>query len=104
MEAKDEINSTFFLAFAGQMVTITTSLNANVNFAEANSSIDSIFIVYEGILLDYDDRYLYLGKTPDQIDQAVNVDVIANIMVKEETNILKEILEGMPDPTNEEIN
>jgi len=102
----NEIESTFFLAFCGQPVTITVTLTSNVNFQDENGvTVESMPIFYEGILLDYDTDYLYLGETPNEITQAVKKSLIAHIIVKEDKHVFDEILDQMGGPTrNEDVN
>lgn len=105
MEKTNEIDTTFFLAFAGQLVTITTSLQTKVSFSdEQGNSVETFPIVYEGILLDYDHEYLYLGQSVNEINSAIKKSNIVHLMVKEETSILDEILDSMPNPKKEDIN
>jgi hypothetical protein len=102
---KEEILSTFLLAFGGQLVTITTSLNANVGFQDdQGNQVESMPILYEGILLDIDNDYLYLGHSINEINSAVRKSHVVHISVKQETNVLEEILQSMPDPKKEDIN
>lgn len=105
MEKTNEIDTTFFLAFCGQLVTITTALTTNANFNDDHGSgVESYPIMYEGILLDYDKEYLYLGATVNEVDSAIRKSFVVHIMVKQETNILNEILQSMPEPKKEDIN
>ena len=85
---------TFFLTFCGQMVSITTNLTMNVTEGHINSGTFPVF--YEGILLDFDDEFLYLSKNAVEINQAVKRKSIVHIIVTEEKDQFTEILEGMP--------
>lgn len=102
-QESNEIESTFFLAFCGQPVTITVTLTSNVNFSDENGNVvETIPIFYDGILLDYDSDYLYLGENPNEINQAVKKSLIAHIMVKEDKHVFDEILDQMGGPTRKE--
>ncbi len=92
---------TFLIAFGGQLVTITTSLVINSSFED---KLESLPVLFEGILLDHDNDYIYLGESINEITSAIKKSSIVHIHVKEESNVLDEIFNSMPDPKNEEIN
>ena len=96
-----ELLSTFLMAFGGQVITVTTTLIVNGNY---NDKLETMPVMYEGILLDHDTEYVYLGENINQIDQAISKRAIIQISLKAEINELDEILESMPDPKKEEIN
>ena len=99
----DKLTDAFFLAFEGQHIVITTNLTQTMHTQfEDGSSAESAPIFYEGILLDYDDDYYYLGKTPNEIDQAVNKKNTVHIMIVEETTVFDEILDSMRTPEKKE--
>lgn len=94
--------STFFLAFIGQLVTITVGINSEVNFSDDNgATVQSIPMSYEGILLDENNDYYFLG-TPKEITQAVRKTRVVHIMVVEQKTLFDEILETMDRPENKE--
>lgn len=92
---------TFLLSFCGRQVTITVDMMATI---VAGEGVETYPIFYEGILLDYDNDYYYLGRTPQEVTQAVKKDTVAHIMVTEERDIFKQILEELPEPEKDEIN
>lgn len=92
----EELN-TFLLAFGGQLVTITTS----VVVSDENQSI---LINYEGILLEHDQDFVYLGQTVNEITDAVQKSKVLHIGLKNEVTVLDEIFENMPDPKEGEFN
>jgi hypothetical protein len=97
MNGKDALDSTFFLAFIGQAVTITTTLRHTVS-DEQNT--ESIPIFFEGILLDHDDEYYYLGATPHEITQGVKKSIVAHIAILDNKSVFDAILEQIPVPTD----
>ena len=102
---KEQEFSTFFLAFHGQLVTITVGINSEVNFSDDNgATVQSIPMSYEGILLDENNEYYFLGNTKE-ITQAVRKTRVVHIMVVEQKTLFDEILETMGGPENkDEVN
>ena len=91
----------FLLAFGGQEVTITVSLTGSFQDSHGNI-IDSVPMMYDGILLEHDDSYIYLGKNINIIDQAVAKSTIVHVTLKKEVNELDELLDGMLMPNKKE--
>lgn len=89
--------SVFVINFCGQLIQITSTLMGS----DPHSSFP---IFYEGILIDYDNDYLYLGQTPYDIDQAVSHKIIASINIIEEKSIFEEILNQTPVSKKEDAN
>lgn len=99
---ENEIN-TFFLAFIGQEVIITVKSNTTVNFTdEQGHTLETMPVFYEGVLLDKDEDYYYLGAGPNEITQAVKKTEVMHIMVKPNKDIYEEVLDSMPDPESDE--
>lgn len=101
-----DVNSTFFLAFVGQKVCISIDVQHTINFETADGvNVETMPLYYEGILLDYDKQYYYLGRTPIEITQAIRKDTVIHIMVIEEKSIYEEMLNQMSPPEkNEDVN
>lgn len=99
--------STFFLAFVGQKVTITTNLMvttiAGVD-SEGVPIMETVPLFYEGILLDYDEENFFLGKGPEEITQAVHKSAYKHIMTTDNEDLFDEILTNMPEPNKDDIN
>lgn len=89
-------NSTLFLAFVGQNCMITT------NLLESDNE-EQIATIYQGIIIDYDDEYIYLGDE-NAIDQAISKKIIIHIGILQKQNLAEQILNSMPDPKLEEVN
>lgn len=103
MMNKEQELTTFFLAFMGNEIIITTTVSTTVNFTdEAGNTAETIPVFYEGILLDEDDKFYYLGKNPNEIDQAVPKAMVLHIMTKPTSDIYEEILDQMEKPTKKE--
>lgn len=59
----------------------------------------------EGFFIDYDDVFLYLGNEAGEIQQAIAIENIASIALSDEDNKIKEVLEFLSFPTNDnEVN
>lgn len=103
MKKNEQELDTFFLAFMGQRITIT--VNLTVSTPQTSTDFEEVPVYYEGILLDKDDEYYYLGSTPNEITQAVKKSSVIHIMLFEETDPYKEFLDQLPTPDKkEEIN
>lgn len=94
--------NTFFLAFVGQEVNITTDLVMTV--AETSADSGSFPVFYQGILLDFDDEYYYLGANPIEINQAVKRSQVVHIVVSEEKDPYTDLLNGTPSSRKEDAN
>ena len=110
MRRKKETNSElFFTTFAGEYVKIITTviISETIETEEGIATSESPLTV-EGFLLDFDDTFFYLGAGPEQVSHAVNketVSVVQTGVEVKDVGIYDEILESMPDPTDEkEIN
>ncbi len=98
----NKVFNTFFLAFVGQEVNITTSLVMSVS--EASTEAGTFPVFYGGILLDFDEEFFYLGKNPIEINQAVSRKSVVHIIVAEETDLFTQILDGTPSGKKEDAN
>lgn len=99
MTKTDQSFDTFFLAFIGQLVSITVGINSEVNFEDENgATVQSLPMTYEGILLDQDSDYYYLGKSPNEIEQAVRKSRVIHIGVVEQKTLFDEILDTVQVP------
>src|SRR5271166_5257917 len=97
----DKEFSTFFLAFCGQQVTITTSVNVNMSIQDDHhQAINNIPLYYEGILMDYDEVYYYLGNIKE-ITQAVKIYDVLHITISEQKGPFDEFLHKMPIPNED---
>jgi hypothetical protein len=92
---------TFLLSFGGQEVTITVSLTGSFQDSHGNV-IDSVPMMYDGILLEHDDNYVYLGKNINIVDQAITKSTIVHVALKKEISELDQILDGMLMPSKKE--
>lgn len=97
---------TFAMSFLGQQITVTVDLNHTINFnTSPDHTVESMPIFYEGVLLDYDKEWLFLGESSDSgINQAIERSRIVHVMTIEEKDVYTQVLDEMPEPTSEEIN
>jgi hypothetical protein len=91
----------FLLSFGGHEVTVTVSLTGSFQDNHGNV-IDSVPMMYDGILLEHDDNYVYLGKSINIIDQAIAKSTVVHITLKKEVNELDQILDDMLMPNKKE--
>jgi hypothetical protein len=100
-DRKEELLSTFLSAFGGQLVNITTSVSVHVSDGEKS---EGLLVNFEGIVLDKDELFVYLGDSISEITSCVKVSEIIHIEIKEEFTVVDQIFSNMPDPTKDEIN
>lgn len=100
---KNDLDSTFFLAFMGTKVCISLNVCHTIDYESPDGvTVETIPLHYEGILLDHDNEYYYLGNTPIEISQAVKKDSVVHIMIVEEKSVYDQILDHMPHPEKKE--
>lgn len=97
---------TFFLAFCGQQIVVTIDKDTSITSSSEHGTVTETYpMSFEGILLDYDLEYLYLGQTPNEISEAVPISRRVHIKLNDETKMINELLKQMSGPKNEgEIN
>lgn len=103
---KEKDLTTFVLAFENQNVIITTNLSTNQTIIDQNGIpiTESLPLYYEGILLDYDEEYYYLGETnnPNEITQAIKKVNVIHIMTHETKDASEMLLDQLPIPKNKQ--
>lgn len=103
---KEKDLTTFVLAFENQNVIITTNLTTNQTAMDQSGMplTESLPLFYEGILLDYDEEYYYLGETnnPNEITQAIKKINVVHIMTNETKDPYETMLDQLPFPKNKE--
>lgn len=103
MNGKEKDLDTFFLAFAGQQIVVTIDKDTSITSSSEHGTVTETYpMSFEGILLDYDLDYLYLGKTPNEIDQAIPLSRRVHIKLNDETNLVNEFLTNLPGPQKDE--
>jgi hypothetical protein len=105
MTKEDKNLDSFFLSFVGQRIIITTNLVQSFSHSlEGQQILETSPMQYEGILLDYDEEYYYLGKVnkEDEIQQAIKKVHVAHISCVEESDMYQEILKQVPGPERKE--
>jgi|GEM_PF-2150468 len=103
---KEKDLTTFFMAFENQNVIITTNLSTNQTIFDQSGApvTESLPLYYEGVLLDYDEEYYYLGETnnPNEITQAVKRINAVHFMIHEPKDLHEIMLDQLPVPKNSE--
>lgn len=87
--------STFQLIFVGEFIEIVADL-----IGGAGES--GMPLVISGFLLDIDDEYFYMGKSHDEVDQAIRKDNVIFICIIQEKDEIKEALRSVPTPKNKD--
>lgn len=84
--------STFQLIFVGELVEIVADLIGGAGMP----------LVISGFLLDIDEEYFYIGKTHNEVDQAIKRNNVIFIIIIQEPDELKEALRNVPTPKNKD--
>lgn len=93
----EEINGVFFLTFMGCEIIITTDLmNSVTSSSEMGTVTETSPVFYEGILLDEDSEYFYLGQNPGEISEAVAKSRKVAIQLKDDSKVMGEFLKQVP--------
>lgn len=94
--------TTFHLAFVGETVIITTNLTGQMTHNNESGTLTESFpVFYEGILLDLDEDFYYIG-TPEEIQQAVRKTSVVHIMISSEKDVHDTILDNLAVPNRRE--
>lgn len=75
------------LNFAGEHVEIIVDLNVEVPVISPNDPepiMMNIPLPVQGYITDHDDRFIYLGLSPNQINQCIQKDYVVHISVVDE--------------------
>lgn len=91
-----------FKHFKNKHVNIVTKLHKEES-AQTEDSIQTMKtpIVVEGVLLNKDNKFYYLG-TPSPISRAIKISDVSYIELLQEENPLMNVLENMGEPQKEE--
>ena len=100
MTDQSKIDSTFFSVFVGNMVFITSNVSQTqrLNLPDGIMT-ETLPMFFEGVLMDVDDDYLYLGDGTN-VSNAIKKEFILQIELKEEEDKYKKLLERV-NPRNE---
>jgi len=91
---KNDINSTFYAAFLGKNVFITTSVQQTHRIALGQGmETETLPMYFEGVLMDMDEKYLYLGDGKE-VSNAIKESYILEIQAKEEEDEYTKILKA----------
>lgn len=90
--------SLFFLTFHGEPLRLI--LNTNMSMVQTSedetTSMDSPMAI-EGVLVDEDERYYYIGTSPTNATKAVDKDSVIVAELIETSDQLQALLEAIPD-------
>jgi hypothetical protein len=101
MTQKPEFDTVFASTFVGETIFVTTNVVQTNRVIIANDmQTETIPLCLEGVLMDLDDDYLYLGDGKE-ISNAVKKDFILQIEVKEDEDPYKTLLENIPGPMDD---
>lgn len=78
-------NDAFGEMFLGEYIRITTKRNATMDVPTEDGDVLPITasIEYEGFLVDFDEKYLYIGEKSDQVSQAVKRKEVLGVTIVE---------------------
>lgn len=101
----DKELDTFFLTFDAQHVIITINQMGSVTQeTEMGPVTESFPVFFEGILMDRDTQYYYLGNGIE-INEAIKISSVIHLRVQENKDMFEQMLDEMPGPkTSEEVN
>lgn len=80
--------SAFFLSFVGEYVQVVTSFQM---LTEENPDV-SLPLIIEGIIMDADDTYIYMGSEVDGIKQAVRCEYVVFVQQLNKAADLEDLL------------
>jgi hypothetical protein len=105
---KKPTNELFFLAFGGEVVSITTTIKASETLQIEDETIQvDIPNTFEGYLLDMDEEYYYLGDTSNEVSRAVRKEyavVIEVAKIQKTKTRFDAILDEMEEPDEKDYN
>ena len=88
-------------SFIGEFIRLTTKLSSKIqNQTETEIETQESPIMLDGYLVDMDDKYFYLGMSPDTITCAIEINTVAFLQILQELNPLENILDNLPDETD----
>lgn len=94
----NKFDTLFGQTFIGQDVTITVNVTNSVNFEMNNGgTVETMPLFYEGILMDIDDEYYYLGDNPIEISHAIRKSSVVHIIINEQKTMYDALLDSVPN-------
>lgn len=88
-----------FLNFIGEFVEILTPIyRKHIQGDESGVSDETIPIVIQGYILDMDDHRLYIGDTPEEVNQCIFKEDARIIRIVKENNPYDDLLDQMETP------
>lgn len=91
--------------FFGQYVRITMDMLISQSMEDGEERVTKTLpLGYDGVLLDEDDIYYFIGPDFHSISDMIRKDMVMSISVIEQKDELTELLENIPDGDMGEIN
>lgn len=88
--------SRFFLTFIGEMVMITTDIATKAEMtSEEGTMYEEGPLRLQGFLLDEDDKFYYLGGSPDNVTDAIKKIAVKHIKIIPARTQADDIFDGM---------
>ena len=92
--------SSFFLSFVGEYVQVITAFQ----MATEDSGETGLPLIVEGVIMDADDSYIYMGSDTEGIRQAIRNDYVVFVQVLEKATELEEIFSSVPKVKKRDMN
>jgi len=92
--------SAFFLSFVGEYVQVITTFQM---LTEENPDMVLPLIV-EGVIMDADDTYIYMGSEEDGIKQAIRSEYVVFVQQLEKASELEELFSSVSKVKKRDMN
>lgn len=102
--AKKNESDVFFMSFVGEHVQIITNISfagQQLDSEDSGPSSGPLPLIVEGIILDVDDRYIYLGTDEDEVSRAIRVSSVVMVQIKEDE---EELIAGFSSLKKKDMN
>lgn len=92
--------SAFFLSFVGEYVQVITSFQM---LTEENPET-ALPLIIEGVIMDADDTYIYMGSESDGIRQAIRSEHVVFVQQLDKADELEEVFSSMSKVKKRDMN
>jgi len=92
--------SAFFLSFVGEYVQVITALQM---LTEENPE-KALPLIVEGVIMDADESYIYMGSEAAGIKQAIKTDHVVFVQVLEKADEVEEIFSSINKVKKRDMN
>lgn len=100
MTKKKSEPSAFFLSFVGEYVQVITAFQM---LTEENPET-ALPLIVEGVIMDADDTYIYMGSEADGIRQAIRSEYVVFVQQLDKTSELEEIFSSVSKVKKRDMN